>query len=50
MGEKEGDVTVKIPKAMAKFIQKQEWFKLYADLDDFIVSAAREKMEKWRGW
>ena len=40
------DVTVKIPKAMADFIRKQEWFKLYDDLDEFVVDAVRHQMEK----
>lgn len=39
------DVTVKIPKAMANFIRKQEWFKLYDDLDEFVVDAVRHQME-----
>ena len=44
---KEEDVTVKIPKATADFIDKQEWFKLYRDLDDFVMDAVRHQMERW---
>ena len=45
------DVTVKIPKAMADAIRKKEWFKLYNDLDDFVVDAVRRQMERWmRCW
>jgi len=43
--EKSEDVTVKIPKAMADHIKQQLFFKWFRDLDDFVVSAVREKME-----
>jgi len=49
---KEEYVTVKIPKAIADYIQKQPWFKLYHDLDDFTVSGVRRETESWKrtGW
>lgn len=41
------DVTVKIPKEMAEFIQKQEWFKeRFTDFEDFVLSAARKETER----
>jgi len=45
--EKSEDVTVKIPKAMADAIQRQPYFKLFRDFNDFVVSAVREKMEDY---
>ena len=45
MSEQE-DVEVKIPKAMADFIRKQKWFKLYTDLEEFVIDAVRHKMLK----
>ena len=46
MPKKLETVEVKIPKAMADFIHKQEWFKLYDDLDEFVVDAVRHQMER----
>lgn len=40
-------VKVKIPKVVADFIRKQEWFKLYNDLEDFVVDAVRRQVERW---
>jgi hypothetical protein len=46
MSEKE--VTVKIPKEMAKFITDAEWFKkLYRSLEDFVVESTRKRMEQY---
>ena len=36
-----------IPKAMADFIEKQPWLKLYDGLEDFVVAAVRDEMLKW---
>jgi len=49
---KEEFATVKIPKVTANSIEKQPWFKLYHDLDDFVMAAVRHKMESWMrtGW
>ena len=44
---KEEDGEVKIPKAMADFIRKQEWFKYYHNLKDFVLDGVRLQMESW---
>lgn len=44
---KEETVTVKIPKALVDDIPKREWFKLYHDLEDFVVDAVRHRKEAW---
>jgi hypothetical protein len=38
--------TVNIPKATADFIRKQDIFKLYDSLDDFVMEAIRVQLRK----
>jgi hypothetical protein len=38
--------TVQIPKATADYIRKQERFKLYTDLDEFVMEAVRLHLKK----
>lgn len=45
---KEETVTVRIPKVIADYVQKQPWFKLYHDLDDFVTAATRNEKEGWQ--
>ena len=43
----EQEETVKIPKPMADWIRNQDLFKLYSDLQEFVVDAVRRQMENW---
>jgi Arc/MetJ-type ribon-helix-helix transcriptional regulator len=38
--------TVQIPETTADFIEKQPFFRLYNDLDDFVMDAVRKQLEK----
>lgn len=38
--------TVQIPKATADFIRKQEHFKIYSSLDDFVMEAVRKHLRE----
>jgi hypothetical protein len=42
--EKQKTVTVQLQKVTADFIEEQEYFKLYIDLDDFVLEAVRQKI------
>jgi len=39
--------TVKIPKVMADEIREMPWFRLYNDLEDFVLEAVRKREESW---
>lgn len=45
--EKSEDVTVKIPRPMARRIKDHPNFKLFRDFDDFVISAVRKEMERY---
>lgn len=45
MSEKEKTVEVTLPIAMTDYIRTRKWFKLYNDLEDFIIDAIRHRME-----
>jgi hypothetical protein len=38
--------TVQIPKETADYIRKQEFFKLYNSLEEFVMEAVRNQLEK----
>lgn len=44
--ETEAYKTVQIPQATADFIEKQDVFKLYSDLDDFVMEAIRVQLRE----
>jgi hypothetical protein len=44
--ETEAYETVQIPKATADYIKKQEHFKLYTSLDNFVMEAVRRHLEE----
>ena len=38
--------TINIPKAAADYIRKQEHFKLYTSLNEFVMEAVRRHLEE----
>jgi len=44
--ETEAYETVQIPKVTADYIKKQEHFKLYTSLDDWVMEAVRRHLEE----
>jgi len=44
--ETEAYETVQIPKATADFIEKQDFFKLFTSVDEFVMEAVRRHLEE----